>query len=201
MIEAYPLCWPDGWSRTKNWDREVSRFRSTFAVARDELLDEVDRLRGRYYRGGEPILSTNVGLRRDGLPYANQRDPDDPGVVIYFEYRKQQMCFACDKYRKVWENMVAIRKTIEAIRGMERWGASDMMERAFRGFVSLTDQSNGSWWSVLGVSPDATINEVESAYKVLRSKLHPDKPGGNSDLFVKTQEAFAVYKSRRDMHD
>ena len=30
------------------------------------------------------ILSMNVDLRRDGLPYANYKEPIDPGVAVYF---------------------------------------------------------------------------------------------------------------------
>lgn len=188
MIEAYPLYWPEGWKKTDQWNREHSKFKSTFAVARDELLREVERLRGRYYHGSDPVLSTNVTLRQDGLPYANQREPNDSGVAIYFEYKKKQMCFACDKYYKVWENMVAIRKTIEAIRGIERWGASDMMEKAFQGFVALPSDGN-SWWQILGLRRDATRHEIELAYKRKRSEHHPDRDG-NAEMFNKVVNAY-----------
>jgi len=193
MIEAYPLCWPDGWKRANPYNRDASKFKSTFAVARDELMAEIDRLRGRGINYGDAILSTNVALRQDGLPYANQREPDDPGVAVYFQYKKKSMVFACDKYRKVWENMVAIRKTIEAIRGMERWGASDMMERAFTGFVAISDNS---WHSVLGVSQTANRDEVYMAYKRLRSQHHPDR-GGNADQFNKVQQAYEDWSTQQ----
>lgn len=189
MIEAHPLYWPQGQERTISFLRQQSKFKSTFAVARDELLREVERLRGRCFRGGDPILSTNVALRQDGLPYANQREPDDPGVAVYFEYKKKQMCFACDKYRKVWENMVAIRKTIEAIRGIERWGSSDMMERAFQGFAALPPASDQAWWDVLGISRHAARHEIESAYRRRRSETHPDH-GGNADEFHRVTRVY-----------
>jgi hypothetical protein len=195
MIEAYPLCWPEGWKRTNPYARESSKFKSTFATARDDLLREVERLiQSRYYlHAPDPVLSTNVTLRQDGLPYANQREPDDPGVAIYFQYKKKPMVFACDKYVKVWENMVAIRKTIEAIRGMERWGASDMMERAFTGFVAIADSS---WPSVLGVERNAHFEDIEMAYKRLRSKHHPDR-GGNVDQFDRIQRAYDDWQANQ----
>lgn len=195
-INAYPLAWPEGWKRTQREDRERSKFKSTFAVARDELMTEIARLQGRYHRGRDPILSTNVALRQDGLPYANQREPEDSGVAVYFEYHGKPMVFACDKYSKVWENMVAIRKTIEAIRGMERWGASDMMERAFQGFTALPDQSSGSWWSVLGVSSSCSPSEAEAAYRRLRSQSHPDR-GGDATAFDRVQRAWDQYLAQR----
>jgi hypothetical protein len=70
------------------------------------------------------ILSTNIPLRNDGLPYANSREPNDPGVAVYFRYQKRDLCFACDAYTSVRENAYAIAKTVEALRGIERWGAS-----------------------------------------------------------------------------
>lgn len=191
-INAYPLSWPEGWQRTKWYGRNRSKFKSTFAVARDELIAEIERLQGRYARVPDPILSTNVKLRLDGLPYANQPEPEDPGVAVYFEYKKRPMVFACDKYPKVWENMVAIRKTIEAIRGMERWGASDMMERAFQGFTALPDLGTDDWWNVLGVGPTASRAEVDAAYRRRRSMHHPDK-GGNTVLFDQVQRAYQQY--------
>ncbi len=188
MIEAYPLYWPDGWNRTPHHERKLSRFTATFGRARDDLLHEIELLRGTFYRGTDPVLSTNIPLRKNGLPYANCREPEDPGVAVYFEYNNKQMCFACDKYLKVWENMVAIKKTIEAIRGIERWGASDMMEKAFQGFVALPPKDE-DWRTVLKVSEEATLDNCVTNYRFLRSKYHPDK-GGNQDDFNKLQKAW-----------
>jgi hypothetical protein len=72
-----------------------------------------------------------VQLRQDGLPYANRRAPSDTGAAVYFSYKGRQMCFACDKWQDVYDNIYAISKTIEALRGIERWGAGDMVEQAF----------------------------------------------------------------------
>ena len=94
--------------------------------------------------GSGVILSTNIPLRNDGLPYANSREPNDPGVAVYFQHKKREMCFACDAFKTVRENAYSIGKTIEALRGIERWGASDMMERAFRGFAALTSGSESA---------------------------------------------------------
>lgn len=133
-------------------------------------------------------------LRNDGLPYANQRQPDDPGVAIYFEYKKRQMCFACDRWRKIEDNLQAVAKTIEALRGVARWGTGDMMESAFTGFTALPapgPTTARGWREVLGFPPDRTppISEVESNYKYLRSQNHPDK-GGSADKFNAVQAAW-----------
>jgi hypothetical protein len=192
-IEAYPLCWPAGWKRTDRWNREQSKFKASFVAARDELMKEIGRLRSDRYYGDDVVLSSNVALRQDGLPLANQRKPEDPGVAVYFQYKGKAMSFACDKYYDVWENMVAIRKTIEAIRGIERWGASEMMERAFTGFTALADEG---WWTVLDVDRSAAYETVLESYRACRSKHHPDK-GGCAEKFDHVQRAWEQYKESR----
>lgn len=181
MTQAYPLQWPDGWKRSKY--RRTARFNTKLTQARDSLIREIKLLGGRL-----PILSTNVELRRDGLPYANRRHPDDPGVAVYFEYNKQQMCFACDQWTKIRDNVQAIRKTIEAFRGMERWGASDMMNRAFTAFTALP--SLPSWREALNCHGVNDIKEVTRRYKVLRSACHPDKGAGNGHAFYRVNQAY-----------
>ena len=184
MIEAYPLYWPEGWTRTPPEHRYPhSRFRGTSALNRDQVIDEVRRL------GGENvILSTNLPLRRDGLPYASRKTPGDPGVAVYFERRRQNMCFACDQYSCIEHNLRAIAKTIEALRGIERWGASDMMERAFRGFAALPEASM-DWRQVLGIGGgEFSADNVEKAFRRLAHRDHPDK-GGDADQFRRLVEA------------
>jgi hypothetical protein len=134
--EAYPLQWPPGRKRTDSWRRENAKFDVTFTRARDNIVAEIGRLAGRY-PDPQIVISTNIALRRDGLPLANQRQPDDPGVAVYFLYKKRQMSFACDRWRKIEHNMQAIAKTIEALRGISRWGTGDMLEAAFTGFTAL----------------------------------------------------------------
>lgn len=115
------------------------------------------------------VVSTNVELRRDGFPYVSGKEPDDPGVAVYFQRKGETVCFSCDRYRRVWENMRAISKTIEAMRGIERWGAHEVLDQMFRGFVSLPAPESGqsAWWEVLGVSSDASEDTVREAYKRL----------------------------------
>ena len=75
----YPLAWPTGWPRTRAGDREQSRFRNARAVD-DQLSmsDATSRLirECRLLGAANVIVSTNVAVRRDGLPYARQRTPE-----------------------------------------------------------------------------------------------------------------------------
>ena len=175
--EAYPLYWPEGWPRTSV--RVNSHFKQGFGSARNFLLDELDRLGAR-----SVVLSTNTPLRTDGLPRANMPNPADPGAAAYFIYRKHDMVLACDQYLRCYDNIYAMGKTIEAMRGIERWGASDMMERAFRGFMALPEKASTPWREVLNCQgiENVTRDFVEMRFKQLVIQHHPDT-GGDRDKY------------------
>lgn len=177
-IQGYPLHWPEGWPRTKNPIN--SRFDTTFASARDGLMYEI-RLLG----GKQIILSTNIPLRQDGLPYARYKTPEDAGVAVHFQLNGQPQVFACDKWIRIEDNIQAIRKTIEAIRRIERWGSSEMMNRIYRGFQALpeyTGPSNDTGWMILNVDPSTELTEIEREYRRLVKKAHPDMGGSNEEM-------------------
>lgn len=176
-IDAYPLNWPSGWPRAKSRDR--SRFKTTFETARKELFRELG-LMG--VGDCNIILSTNLPLRRDGLPYSGQKPANgDVGVAVYFLRNKKQFVFACDRWDRIEDNMRAIQHSIAAIRGIERWGASDMLERAFTGFTALPapESSKTSWWDVLGVARHSDIEFIEGVYRTKMKKAHPDLGGSH----------------------
>ena len=178
-IDAYPLHWPFSKQRTKK--PQASRFDTKFAKARDELMKEILMLGGM-----QPILSSNIPLKRDGLPYAGQKEPDDRGVAIYFMLYARQYCFACDRWDKVGDNIQAVRHTIAALRGIERWGTGDMLQAAFTGFAALPNPENP--YTVLGVKESATQDEVNAAYREKVKKLHPDN-GGDPEEFNRVVNA------------
>lgn len=179
VVTAYPLQWPAGRKRA-TW-RQTARFGSkhgmTLGRARDEVFKQIKLLGGRL-----PILSSNLQLRNDGLPYASQRQPDDPGVAVYFTYKGKQHCFASDCWNKVEDNVLGIAKTIDALRGIERWGTGDMLERAFVGFQALPHMEAEQWFQVLGVSSRASRDEIDTAYRSLAMKHHPDRGGDSAQM-------------------
>lgn len=199
MIEAYPLYWPEGRPRTGKHSRASARFDITFGRARDSLIDEVRLLRGKYTRSDDVIISSNVPLRRDGLPLANQRTPDDPGVAVYFKHQGRDMCFACDRWNKVEDNIQAIAKTIDALRGISRWGTGEMLQAAFRGFEALPAPSQPAkdWREVLGFSgAPADFRDVQVRFRALAGRHHPDRGGSAekmSELNVAMQAARKYY--------
>jgi len=171
-VAAYPLTWPDGWPRSTAIQN--SKFKTATDKARKKLLEEISRM-----GGSAPVISSNVPLRADGQLRAD-REPVDAAVAVYFQRDGKGMVFACDRYDYVRDNLHALALTIEALRGIERWGASEMMERAFSGFKQLNAENEGmSWWGTLQVDANATAAEIDVAYKKLAKFAHPDMPGGS----------------------
>lgn len=188
-IEAYPLSWPVGWPRKESWQRSSSRYEVDFAKARDHLANEL-----RLSHARDVVISSNVPLRRDGLPLANMRHPDDPGVAVYWTGRGKKgepvpRVIACDVWRTVRENIRATGLAVEAIRSLERTGASEILERAYAGFALLPASSDH--WAVLGLSPGASRDALTERYRELARIHHPDK-GGDPSLMASINDAYRV---------
>jgi hypothetical protein len=126
------------------------------------------------------------------LPYANQRQPEDTGVAVYFTKDGEQKCIPCDRWRKVEHNVRAIEKTIGALRGVDRWGAKETVDAAFSGFDALpAPKQEEPWQRVLGLGgrTDITASLVRSVFNVLAKKHHPDK-GGDPEEFARYRAAY-----------
>lgn len=185
MTQAFPLHWPLGRPRASHRKRapfntKVNNGRYTetryvsMANARDRLQSELDLL-----RAGNIVLSTNVELRLDGQPRSGQPTPADPGAALYFTLKGKPTVLACDRWDRVEDNIVAIAKHIEALRGMDRWGVGTL-EQAFAGYQALPEPEQ--WWQVLGVKADASIDEIDAAWREKARKDHPDVGGSTAAM-------------------
>lgn len=190
-IDAYPLAWPAGKPRTPWHKVERSRFEP------GNRPQEVANVRAELQRLGAKgiIVWTNLRLRNDGLPYARDRAPVDQGVAVYFDYSGGQKCFACDRWRTIEENLRAIYKSIEAIRGLERWGSKSFVDAAFTGFSALPapgQHSKRSWRQVLGIETHAHVDRavIMAFYREAARRAHPDA-GGTSDAMAEVNAARA----------
>lgn len=148
------------------------------------------------------VISSNVPLRRDGLPLASATEPQDPGVAVYFERRVGEawvpFVVACDTYERVKANLRAVGLTVEALRSIARHGATEMLEQAFTGFAALppaTPADGPPWWVVLGVPQHAPADEVREAYRRLALEHHPDH-GGDAERMVQINRAYTQREPR-----
>lgn len=178
---AYPLCWPPGWPKTEPSRRERAKFKQTLQSAISNLQREI-QLMG----GTEVLLSSNYTL--------GQSSQKEPGVVAYFTWCKNPMAIPCDRWDRIESNIQAIALTVEAMRGMERWGAKHMIQAMFTGFKQLPASTSGNWWDILGVGPGWHESDIRTAYLALVKKHHPDT-GGNAEQFLLIQAAFEQYEA------
>lgn len=209
-MHAYPLSWPQGWPRTKNrrsarFTRKERHYTHTGAYTSNKNLTvsdgvercllELDRLG---VREGDSIISTNVPTRLDGRPRSGEREPEDPGVAVYWTRagKKAPKVMAIDLYDRVADNLAAIAATLEAMRAIERHGGAQILERAFTGFVALPQASN--WRTVLDLPPDLrNLAVVEDKYRRLISAAHPDRAGGSTERMVELN--LAIEEARKEL--
>jgi len=209
-IPAYPLQWPEGWKRTDTFRRTRAKFGRqtqsshgswktreglTIAQAVQRVRDELGRMG---VSDDDLVISTNLELRLDGLPRSNQREPADPGVSVYWTQKRGDAprCMAIDRYDRVADNLAAIAATLDAMRAIERHGGAEILNRAFTGFTAIEDQSK-PWHVVLGVPAHASTDDVRTAYRRARASTHPDREGGDADLFGAVQDAYASFCRER----
>jgi hypothetical protein len=211
--DPFPLQWPDGWKRTKSAFRLRSKFgfrnsgQVSFSNARGDLLAELDRL-----GAANVVITSDLPTRNDGLPYANGRS-DDPGIAVWFVLDRKERVFACDKWRTHAENMQAIALSIEAMRGLERWGAGDVITRAFAGFAALPPGGESfvadsppatvvrKWQEVFEVgalvdvvAPADLLAIVKARHRDKIKQHHPDL-GGDAQIAIELNAALAEAES------
>ncbi len=189
-ITAYPLTYPTGWARTPKSQIIQSRFGkagwtrtppSTWQGVQ-AVNHELELLGAR-----EVIISSNLKLRNDGLPASSQRNPEDAGAAVYFQLNKKPRVLACDKWATVGENLWAIAKHIDALRGQERWGVGTL-DQAFTGYAQLEAETGQHWTSILGLTLNATPEDVKEKFLQFAKQYHPDA-GGDPEQFKKVSLA------------
>lgn len=181
--QAYPLQWPLGWPRTEAKMREKAKMRATLSSALNGLKEEV-----RLFGGTNLVLSSNCTLGKE--------NPIDPGVVAYFMRGSDPVAIPCDRWLRVENNVQAIAKTIEALRGVERWGAKHMVKASLSGFLALPS-SEKHWTIILNVGSSAGADEIKAAYRSMADIWHPDKPGGSDAKMAEINGAYSRAKEER----
>lgn len=204
---AYPLDWPPGWPRASY--RSQSPFRSgntwqnreklSLSTARSRINEELKRLGAKYV-----VVSSNQRPGSDAIRF------NDPGVAVYFTLKGKPHVLACDKWDRLPDNLAAIAKHIEALRGIDRWGVGSI-ERAFAGFAALpppsteTGPTKRPWRVVLDVdcpaNPDGGTREAflmlaESRFKAKARQAHPDA-GGTVDAMAELN--IAIEEARAEL--
>lgn len=175
-VTAYPLCWPFGWPRTEV--RESGKFNTELSGALRNVNRQIELMGGKGI-----ILSSNYTLGVD--------NPKDPGVVAYFAWDGVHLAIPCDRWSRLAASLQAIALTIEAMRGLERWGAKHMIKAMFTGFKQLPSSNRKPWWEVLGCLETDRPEPVRNCYRQQAKLHHPDTGGvANATLFAEISDAW-----------
>ena len=195
MADQYPLAWPAHWPRTKG--RKRAPFKTHYQKATKELSYELQRIGAQ-----RVVLSTNLELRLDGTPYLNRGLPADPGVALYFTREGKDVCIPCDRWDSVPANIRAVTLTLEALRGIDRWGTGKMIDAAFTGFKALPYDGPivpaPPWWTVLGVDAGADTAVVKDRYREIAKRVHPDR-GGTAAEMQRLNAAYEAFQRERGL--
>lgn len=189
MAEAFPLQWPEGWARTPSHKRRRAPYKLSPDAATEHLLREL-KLLGAHR--SSIVISSNLHLRHDGLPYARQPALQaDSGVAVYWSTPAfKDRVIACDRWERAHDNIHAIGLAVSGMRAIERAGATQIMERAFTAFGALPAAAAAPvkrpWWEVLGLKQEAlsfaTLPMIEAQYRDLAAKAHPDRGGQPGEM-------------------
>lgn len=189
-VPPYPLSWPEGLPRTER--PATSQFRTSLAAA----LKNVRKSLGAFGADSgkavtEISISSNVTL--------GEERPRDPGVAVWFTWDGQQRCIAVDRYPKPEDNLQAIHHILEARRTEMRHGGLHVVRQTFKGFTALpAPPGRKSWREVLGFRADEQLTgtaTIDARYRELAGKLHPDKPGGDSERMAELNRVRAEAKA------
>lgn len=192
--QPFPLQWPEGWKRS-TW-RQQSGFdkQRGFNKARDGMIHQLELMGARHI-----VITSNLPTNSKGLPHAASAGRlNDPGIAAWWVKNGTERVMACDRWYTAVENMHAIELSVGAMRGLDRWGASEIVERAFAGFAALPPgPTNGAyatsapqpqtWREIFGVTAFETLGPadllaiVKSRYRKMISEAHPDTGGDHAN--------------------
>jgi hypothetical protein len=145
-------------------------------------------------------------IRNDGWPRGGQ-EPNHAGVVLYFKRGADTLRFACGTYRTWRQNLHAVMLTLEALRAIDRYGATSGHEQ-YTGFKQLPPGTESVWsvdsaatwlaartpWVKDGAAIIDDYDTYRRAYRESAASLHPDR-GGSTELFQALGEVARVLEA------
>jgi len=123
-------------------------------------------------------------------------------VEVVFDRNGKRYTKKCSRWENSLDNLRAIGLSIEYLyRAVEIYGIesqeefNNLFDSTFIGIEATPDDSvllignSTNWWEILGVSKDATKQEIINGYKAMAKIHHPDA-GGSIKQFQKIRKAY-----------
>jgi hypothetical protein len=207
-------CWPRAFTPDRKYSPFSAKYHNTIALLKKELAHIDAR------NVVVQVALSHSDIRRDGLPRADARRPEHPGVILSFEkwipngrfneqrqplgnYRPFSM--PCDAFTDWISNLRAIALSLEALRRVDRYGVTQSGEQ-YTGWAQLPQgalserekalaflvEHGGGNDAILGLDDPEMLKK---AYRVAAKKLHPDN-GGSHELFIQLQNAVKILERR-----
>lgn len=117
--------WPG--EMTPQTRRRASTFRASDSKTHQLLARELDFLQAK-----DVVLEVALreeDIRLDGMPRANAKPPEHPGVVLSFDSKFGPLRYACDRFLKRGENLRAIALGLHHLRAVDRYGITQRGEQ------------------------------------------------------------------------
>lgn len=143
-----------GWRGPFTAERRWSPFKASWSDTTDLLDRELFHLGAR-----DVVLQLALresDIRQDGLPRANARAPEHPGVAIAFGSRYGALWYQTDVFTDWKANLRAIALGLEALRKVDRYGITKRGEQY-------------AGWKALASSSDAGPSTAQEAAEVIRT--------------------------------
>ncbi|HEX8342368.1 MAG TPA: hypothetical protein VF624_15805 [Tepidisphaeraceae bacterium] len=183
--------------------RSESVFKSGYAYTLKLLRREVGALDPR----GPVIIQADFferDIKLDGTPRADARQPQFPGVGLFFTSNKiGSLSYRCDVCQRWQHNLHAIALTLERLRLVGLYNVANSGQQ-YKGWKALPAPEHASVQSFdaavmliakyAGTNSTAVISDYETArgcYRAAASKLHPDA-GGTPDQWQMLLAAWAL---------
>lgn len=105
---------------TPSGARRASPFRAGHARTLDLLSSELEKLKATDVVF--ELAMREQDIRVDGMPRANARAPEHPGVIVSFDSKHGPLRYATDTFTTWSANLRGIALGLEALRQVERYG-------------------------------------------------------------------------------
>ena len=166
--------------------RRRSPFKAGYDATLKLLLREAEALNAKHLVVQVDLQPRDI--RVDGLPRANARHGNHPGVIISFDSRHGPLRYATDAFDDWRSNFRAIALSLEALRAVDRYGVSKRGEQ-YRGWTAIgagtaaggpfTTRDEAETWMRKAAAEEGIDSWADYAalYRALAKRMHPDVRG------------------------